>query len=75
MMADHADDASQATELFLRAALTQAQQSRPTLPGVAGYCRNCDQQVAEGYFCDQDCRDDYQKLRRQHAFRNDQEPA
>ena len=59
-MADFADDAAEITENYLQVALQNAREQPRQHPFI-GICRNCDEPVSEGAFCDADCRDDYQR--------------
>ncbi|RDE25171.1 hypothetical protein DV711_06335 [Motiliproteus coralliicola] len=64
MSRDFADQASDLTEFLTGIALQNAKGAanrlRPT-----GYCHNCDEPLGgEPYFCDGDCRDDWEKRER-----------
>lgn len=59
-MADEADEGNHQMELNLSAARLRR---KPTLPQV-GQCYNCEEVIATGVFCDEDCRDDYEKRTR-----------
>ena len=57
-MSDIADQAQAVTELLLNAAL---QNHKHVEEPATGYCRNCDETIAVGRFCDADCREDFIK--------------
>lgn len=61
-MPDEADRAQEVEERQRAAALTKR---RPTLP-ICGYCHNCGTTLGTTglLFCDEDCRDDYEKRER-----------
>ncbi len=56
-MADDIDLAQERDEMLLRA---QIARRMPVLPFV-GSCYNCEEPLAEGLFCDADCRLDHEK--------------
>jgi len=62
-VADFADDASAVTEMNLQVALQNAKGQARAHP-FTGICRNCNNSVNKGAFCDTDCRDDYDKRSR-----------
>ena len=57
-MADFADDAAEVTEMNLQVALQNARE-QPRPHPFTGLCRNCDDTVSHGAFCDAFCRNDY----------------
>jgi len=62
-MADFADDAAEITENYLQVALQNARGLARQHP-FTGLCRQCDEPLQVGAFCDADCRDDYSKRSR-----------
>ena len=54
---DDMDRASDLEQRMLEAAL----RVRKPEPKACGYCHNCGEAVQSGAFCDEDCRDDWQK--------------
>ena len=65
-MSDLADDAAEVTEMNLKISMQNAR-SNSSQKKFTGFCRNCEDNIITGGFCDQDCRDDYQK--REHLKR------
>jgi hypothetical protein len=68
-MADFIDDANEAAEIFLRAALSTYR--RPAGPAPTGCCLNCGHAlpVSGMRWCNPDCRDDYEDRERANAGR------
>lgn len=61
---DDADRAQQVEELQREVAVQAAREALPALPDV-GYCYYCDEATERGKrFCDDDCRDDWQRASR-----------
>ena len=61
---DDADKAQRFEELEREAAVQAARESLPALPDV-GYCYYCNEPTERGKrFCDDDCRDDWQRSSR-----------
>lgn len=58
-MADEIDKANDLAEME-RVAAIRAIATRPSL-AYCGRCRNCDEPIEQGAFCDSDCAEDYQK--------------
>lgn len=65
-MANEADIAEASIEIHLAAARLRR---LPVLPHT-GRCHNCDAEVGESLFCDQDCRDDWQRRERGKGVRS-----
>lgn len=63
-MADEVDKANELAELE-RIAAIRAITARPEMV-YCGRCRNCDEPIEQGSFCDVSCAEDYQK---REAFR------
>ena len=61
-MADDIDIANERAALRLK---KQLEVRKPTGPAATGYCLNCDSpmesDISERRWCDQECRDDWQK--------------
>jgi len=57
---DNADVASREQAQELKAALSH---KKPAL-GPIGICRNCNEPIKTGCFCDGDCREDHEKRER-----------
>lgn len=66
--ADPMDRASVESERLLEEQLRVARSAKPiTLPFI-GKCHYCDEGLEPGHrFCDEHCRDDYEKLQRSRA--------
>ena len=61
-MADPADQAEEQTAMALEQAIAHRKVELP----ATGRCHNCKEPVT-GAFCDNDCRDDYEAMRRNYA--------
>ncbi|MDX6914734.1 hypothetical protein R9X49_06390 [Pectobacterium carotovorum] len=59
-MADVADYANDLTDLNIQHALA----NRPTPMKFTGKCKYCSEKINIGHFCDEYCREDYEKLER-----------
>jgi hypothetical protein len=60
-MTDIFDQATDQEEKAREVALAEVRSRKPSLV-LTGFCHNCDEMVRTGmYFCDVDCRDDWQK--------------
>ncbi|MCW2477704.1 hypothetical protein [Candidatus Symbiopectobacterium sp. NZEC135] len=64
-MADIIDEANDLTDLNIQHAL--ANRKPPMI--FTGKCRNCRGDIKAGLFCDEYCRDDYEKLKRAQQLR------
>lgn len=64
-MSDHADEAAELQELAIQAAQHAHQKAaarlKAALGEATGRCLNCQEEIEEGRFCDEDCREDFQK--------------
>ena len=58
-MADWIDEAAATTELLAKVALENIKHQRRLL--MKGRCHYCDEALHEQLFCDEDCRDDWQR--------------
>ena len=58
-MSDEIDKGQEADQFFLEVAMANARAEK-TLAFI-GRCYNCECRLSHGNFCDQDCRDDYEK--------------
>ncbi|WP_181374894.1 hypothetical protein [Pectobacterium parmentieri] len=56
-MTDIIDAANDLTDLNIQHALA----NRPPPPVFTGKCRNCDETIGAGNYCDKYCREDYEK--------------
>lgn len=64
-MADIADKAAEAVEVFQRIAKTRRE---PEGPEANGYCYNCGDPTQDGYrWCDDHCRHDWQRRAQRRA--------
>lgn len=62
-MANEADMADDFIEAFLADSLERQRTAVSKIPGARGTCLNCDEKIAAGRrWCDQDCRDDWQRI-------------
>lgn len=64
-MADIIDEANDLTDLNMQLAL--ANRHIPLQP--TGFCRNCDEPISAGHFCDAECRADFDKRARNNHGR------
>ena len=60
---DEVGQASQAEQMRLEQLLRS--RMRAPLP-MTGLCHNCSAPLKDVHFCDEDCRDDYEKRRQAH---------
>lgn len=69
-MSEREDDLEQQTiELHFQQAMNNVKKQNKSLP-YTGFCYNCDENVdSNNFFCDADCRDDYEKRKRAEAHR------
>ncbi|RKO74393.1 hypothetical protein C5E04_18930 [Pectobacterium parmentieri] len=64
-MADIIDAANDLTDLNIQHALA----NRPAPLQPTGKCRNCDETINTGSFCDAECRSDYEKrIKRENYY-------
>lgn len=62
-MANEADMADDFIEAFLADSLERQRTAVSNIPAARGTCLNCEETVAAGRrWCDQDCRDDWQRI-------------
>lgn len=62
-MANEADEAAVAEELFLKVSLANSMNRSVNSPVATGFCLNCDDAIERPKrWCDSDCRDDWQRL-------------
>ena len=64
---DEIDRAQKITDQALEIALDH-QKNKSRLPET-GRCHWCDEQIATGFFCDEDCRDDFEQKQRFKGIR------
>lgn len=61
-MPDQADYANDLVQATIDRHIKQIRKKTPqALPNI-GICYNCDEPNIKGKFCDEDCRDDYERL-------------
>ena len=61
-MANEADEAAVAEELFLKVSLANSRNQLVDSPKPKGFCLNCDEKIPLPMrWCDKDCRDDWQR--------------
>ena len=66
--ADPMDRATVESERLLEEQLRVARLAAPPALPAIGRCHNCDESLEAGHrFCDEYCRDDYEKLKRSRA--------
>lgn len=62
-MANEADEAAVAEELFLQVSLANSRNRVTNSPVATGFCLNCDAAIERPKrWCDGDCRDDWQRM-------------
>ena len=59
-MADIIDEANELADLNIKHALAK----RPIPLPFTGFCRNCNETISAGHFCDAECRADFDKRAR-----------
>ena len=64
-MADQADLAQVEQEREVKRALA----NRQAPERFTGACKNCFEPIERGFFCEDACREDYEKRKRKHQFR------
>ncbi|WIL41267.1 hypothetical protein QPJ96_14825 [Pantoea agglomerans] len=64
--ADILDDAAELEQQMIEIAL--ANRKRPEMQ-FTGACYNCEETVPAGCFCDEDCREDYERIERAKQHR------
>ena len=60
---DQIDQAQEIINESIKVAVANATAAPQEIPNI-GACHNCREPLDSGLFCDEDCRDDWEKLRR-----------